>query len=629
MVTAEEILRIAREIKPAVKKDDTLITSGMYNSIEMVSFVVKLEAEYGVRISPMDINARHFNTVGAIAKLVEMYLNDEERQESSKIVVNIHPEELAEDARDEESSGNGSTTASLSVGRSFQGIIKPESPAEKGIEDFRYPEETEHILDFLTNSASQVPEKDAVIDAYGNVLSFSVLLEQSQAVGTYLQNKYGCTGRPFVVIGQRNVKSIVMFLGVAWSGNYYIPLDGQLPFGRIEEMVSAIEPEAVLWNFHAGSEEILDLDADVEIFDEMLAAAPNKKLLKSIQKGITGDTPLFGVYTSGTTEHEKCVLKSHGAMASFIRRYVSLFGFSHGDVLGSKLSLMFDAVTKDIYTMLYCGAKMYIMPVGNVLPVDDAAFIEAAGITAAVWSPSLLRVFKDLHILESFRMPTLKKVLFVGEELQAKCMNYWLEKKPDALYVNLYGTTEMTGNCLYKIIKEPVLSEVVPLSEVFPGYEVFLLDEEEQDIKESGSVGELCVAGELLCSGLQLLPHGSSLVYHTGDMMRLDGDGSYVFAAREGFYFKHFGYRINPGEIEACLEKTEFVEIAVCVYDDANSRIVLFWQGDAEKEEELSAFAARELPSYMVPGRYVHVQDMPLNRNGKVDRAELVRRLRV
>lgn len=615
--TAKEILKIAQKVNPEVREGEDLVTSGIYNSIEIVSLVVELESHYDIRISPMDIDVDHFNTIDAIVRLVNQCLRENTESEMSASVINIDVESYEKRKAGEEKVFAAAATTVTLAGTGSKAAA---DTAETADEPFDFPDDPVTVLDLLANAVSQTPDKVAVTDQYEGTLTFAELQNEAQIIGTYLAEKYGCINRPFVVIERRNVHSIAMFLGVVCSGNYYLPIDEDLPFDQMERLVAMAEPEAVLWNYNARRDEIFDLDAQLELYDEMMENEADKGLMRSVRSGFAPEDPLFGIYTSGTTGEPKCVVKSHGAMVEFIASYVSLFGFSHSDILGSKLSLMFDAFTKDLYTMLYCGAKMVIMPMGTAMPPEDAAYMEKAGVTSVVFTPSLLKNFCLLHVPENFKMPSLKRVLFVGEALQARYMNEWLKYRPDICYVNLYGTSEMTGNCLYQVVKAPVTGDVTPLTHTFPGYEVALLDETGQEVTETGAVGEICVAGDLL--GIDLPENTSDRFYHTGDMVRIGEDGAWYFTSRKDTYFKHAGYRISPEQVEEAFLQVPGVDQAACLYDPEGDRILLFWTGTAA-EDALASYAGENLQTYMKPSKYMQLETIPTNHNGKADRAAL------
>lgn len=640
MVSKSEVFQVIKKVNPYVKENDSLITSGIYNSIEIVSLVVELEDVFAIRISPMDIDVEHFNTIEAITGLVNYYLNGYDHEETVSGL-----EDAVNLQFDLDLSNLNANTEKLVVESSeldFNMLSAGKSEVVMRSDDgtMQKPENSKTVLDFLVNAAAAVPNKVAVTDEFGSEMTFQELLDQSQSIGTYIHENYGCTNRPFVVLEKRDINSIVMFLGVLWSGNYYIAVDDNYDDEMIEAYLQICSPEGVLWEFDVKNDRIFDLVVDVNLFDDMIFTEANEEELQSIQAEVSGEDPMYGVFTSGTTGMPKCIMKSHKAMVEFIENYVSLFGFTQSDILGSKMSLMFDAITKDIFTTLYCGAKMILMPTGMVLPPQDAVLIEKEQITSVLFTPSLLRNFEKLHVLENFKMPTLKRVLFVGEALPAKYMNYWRKFRPDLCYVNLYGTSEMTGNCLYKVITSDVTEEVVPLDSVFPGYEVFLLDEEGREVTEEGMTGEICVGGAMLYQTQlstyeaenkivenPLKDKKSEVIYKTGDLVKIGKDNNLSFVSRKDFGFKHAGYRMTAGEIENMINQCDVVKETACFYDTMKSEIILAWTGDLAREQDLYDFANSKLPVHMLPGRYVHFEEFPLNVNGKIDKRKMFENL--
>lgn len=600
----ERILGLAKRINPSIDMDSRIFEQKMYNSIEMITFIVNLEDEFNIMVSPKDINRKNFGTVSDIAEYVISIQNrtDEPFIDRSRKDKKIRPS--AERRRKR----NG---------------------------EFSYPENASTVLDFLENAYTQLPRRIAVQDQYGIKMTFKNIWDYSRAVGTYIQRKYKCRNRPFIVLERRNVKCLIMFLGVIWSGNYYVALDEGFAEDRLKMMIDIVKPEGLLYAYNSKNEICNAMETNQ--YDDMILQTPDDAMLEDIRNSYTYDDVLYGVYTSGTTGTPKCILKSHGAMVDFITGYVKLFGFDNDDIIGSKLSFMFDAITKDLYSTFYCGAKMHVMARGNVLPSDDAEYIIRNRITSAVWAPSLLTNFAKLHILDSYEMPTLKRVLFVGEALPAKYMNYWYERRPDIMYVNLYGTSEMTGNCLYQVVDGVTERAVVPLNKVFPGYDVFLLDDDDKVVSGPGAVGEICAGGTLIAVGQlgkamdpekfvksPFAGKENDIIYRTGDVVRITSDGAYVFLSRKDFCFKHAGYRIEPGDVEEYFYKLDYISVATILYDPVLQHIVLFWSGDKSHEADIQEYAVNNMPVHMHPGKYVYLDSFPLNNSGKVDKAGLM-----
>lgn len=631
LVKEDDVLKILQEVNPAIRANTDLISSGDYNSIEVVTMIAMLEEAFDREIDIRLIDERHFNNVSSITRLLNRS-TDVEEYEQENYSITVEPESDASEL-------NRNISFREYKLEDYVTPVEPEGNAsEIAVDPYHYPDKDSTIFEWMEHSAREAGNKTALCDYYGNTMTFQEVLDKSQAVGTYLHQKYGCFERPFVVCVRRNVKSLILFLGVLWSGNYYVALDETLEESGMRQMISAVNPAGILWHYNPANYNMDSLEAD--LYSDMELTAPDHSFLKTVKENCRYQTPLYGVFTSGTTGTPKCILKSHGAMADFITAYAGLFGFAHDDVLGSKLSLMFDAITKDLYTTLYCACTMHVMARGNVLPTDDAAYLIRNRITAAVWTPSLLINFCRMHILENMQLNSLRRILFVGEALPAKYMNYWLKYCPDIKFVNLYGTSEMTGNCLYGVVDASIENSVVPLNQIFPGYHVFVIDEEERIVTAPEAIGEIVVSGDMLCMDWPESPMepekfmeikdgegNTHRAYRTGDIVKADKSGNYIFLGRSDYRFKHAGYRMEPGEIEEVLMECQWVDECVVLYDHIKMRIVLFWTGDIQKEKLLTAYAQEKLPRHMLPGKYIHMDVFPLNVNGKIDRAGLNRQM--
>ena len=230
----------------------------------------------------------------------------------------------------------------------------------------------------------------------------------------------------------------------------------------------------------------------------------------------------------------------------------------------------------------------------------------------------------------------LKNILFSGEVMPPKCLEYWQTHLPDARFVNLYGPTEITCNCTYYVIGTDFAADKpIPIGKAFGNCSVFLLDSE-NEITEQGVPGEICVTGTCLALGYYNRPDLTSmafvqnplcteypeLMYRTGDIGQLDGD-NIVFMGRKDTQIKHMGHRIEMSEIEICANSLDGVDVSACVYDDKASRLVMFYKGEAEPKN-LYALLREKLPRYMLPNELVPITTFPITRTGKIDRRQLL-----
>jgi acyl-coenzyme A synthetase/AMP-(fatty) acid ligase len=195
---------------------------------------------------------------------------------------------------------------------------------------------------------------------------------------------------------------------------------------------------------------------------------------------------------------------------------------------------------------------------------------------------------------------------------------------------NLYGPTELTVGCThYRLAGDPgdwpnTSNNTLPIGQVYDFLDHLVLDESGQVADE----GELCVRGVQRFDGY-LDPKDddnrftSEGYYRTGDRVRME-TGELVHLGRLDSQLKVHGYRVEAGEIESAMRTMSGVTQAIVVVTagrDAN--LVGYYCGDPVPEHELRNRLRGLLPIYMVPRRFQHMEALPVNGNGKIDRAEL------
>ena len=179
------------------------------------------------------------------------------------------------------------------------------------------------------------------------------------------------------------------------------------------------------------------------------------------------------------------------------------------------------------------------------------------------------------------------------------------------------------------------LENGLPIGKAFPNTDIFLLDENDERVKK-GSKGEICIRGTSLTLGYYkdfsrtnesfvqnpLNKKYPELIYRTGDIGYFGENGELYFVGRKDNQIKHLGYRIELEEIEACGSLIEGVTRGVCLYDKDKSIIKYIYEGRAENSEVKASFREK-LASYMVPGKIVKIDKLPIMAGGKIDRKRL------
>ena len=218
--------------------------------------------------------------------------------------------------------------------------------------------------------------------------------------------------------------------------------------------------------------------------------------------------------------------------------------------------------------------------------------------------------------------------------MPAKHLQDWMKEYPDAKFVNLYGPTEITCNCSYYEIDRNDVPEKLPIGHVFPGKEIYLINEKGRIIPETEeeSVGEICVAGNELAleyynnekatAASFVDIEGIGRVYKTGDL-GFRKDGLLHFAGRRDFQIKHNGHRIELEEIERAMNSLPGIGQACCIYDSVKYRIIAYYTGESPDKKMIVAGLKEKLPEYMLPNIFKYLEELPLSKNGKIDRNKL------
>lgn len=484
------------------------------------------------------------------------------------------------------------------------------------------------ILDLLCASVDRFSDRIAVSDRDKSV-GFAELRHNAACLGAEIRG----SGRAVGVFVNRGADTLSLFLAVVFSGNYYVPLDPELPAEKRKAILEDAEIGTILGDesnrclLDGFSGSFLTLDDCGR--DECTIPEAN------------ADTPLYMVYTSGSTGKPKGVLKSHGAVLSFLNAYTERFPFSADDVIGNQTPFFFDASAKDYFLSLMIGARLEILPTELFsFPVRLIEYMNDRKVTFISWVPTALCIVTQLNTFMEILPTTLRRVFFVGEVFPRKQLDKWRKTLPELEYVNLYGSSELAGICCcYPVTGELAEGAPLPLGKPLGNCQVVLMDQG-QIVTEPNHVGEIYVASPALALCYyhdeektaasffdMTFPDGiTRRTFRTGDMASYDENGDLVFAARRDFQIKHMGRRIELGEIEAIADRLEELRRVCCLYNAEKKHITLFceltdgcdWNG-----RQVRTALKGHLTDYMMPSKVIIMDKLPLNANGKIDRQKL------
>ena len=495
-----------------------------------------------------------------------------------------------------------------------------------------------NVTEYLERNARLMPEKIAVSDRSGSY-TWRELRDRARRIATSLLSEG--TERGIMVYGDKSFDVLSVFLGAAYAGLYYSLMSTELPASRLRQSAEVLGAGTVI----ADSEHF---DAAREIFEGRRIIASNElcereaddKLLAAAAARHIDTDPLYINFTSGSTGTPKGIAVCHRSVVDFIECFTDIFGITSDDVIANQAPFDFDVSVKDIYSSLKTGAELSIVP--RELFSQPAALLDWLcdhGTTTMIWAVSALCLISTFHGLD-YKVPEkVNKILFSGEVLPYKHFKTWKTHLPEAVFVNLYGPTEITCNCTYHILDaERDYSDGIPIGKPFPNEHVFLLDDADSLVRPDmiDTVGEICVRGTALALGYYNNPAQCEkhfvqnplnsaypeTIYRTGDLARYNEDGDLVFSGRKDFQIKYMGHRIELEEIERAMNAIEGVVRSCCVFDEKRSRLKGFYVGTIDKDELFDTMRST-LPAFMVPGLIRKVDEMPLTKNGKTDRKRL------
>ena len=483
------------------------------------------------------------------------------------------------------------------------------------------------ILDLLEENRNKNPSKVVLVDE-NESMTIGDFVKRARELGTEIA-KLGFKNRAVAVESDRSIYSLVGFYAAMYSGNFFMPVDSKTPKKRLEMMTERAKPVAYLSVNEDG------VFSDYETIDTRGSFSADDEILKRIRENHIDIDPCYLIWTSGSTGEPKGVLINHSQILELVKFLKETFEIDEKDVLGCQSPFYFDGAMKDVFLFGACGVKLVVIPQKYfALPINLVEFLNENRVNVLLWAVSALNILVNSKVLEKNNLKYVNKISFAGESFQTSKLNY-LMNKVDAKFVNLYGPSETTVDCAYYVVDRKLSDdEIIPIGKSIPNMEIFLVDE---DLKESSEKGEIVVRGSKISCGYYRDEGRTNLafiqdprqdffrdiVYRTGDIAKYNERGELVFLSRSDDQIKHMGSRIELGEIEASLSSMEEIEEGACIYDFDDEKIVFFYSGEEIKRRNIIVFLRDRIPKYMFPSEIVHLERLPKNRNGKIDRNEL------
>jgi L-proline---[L-prolyl-carrier protein] ligase len=340
-----------------------------------------------------------------------------------------------------------------------------------------------------------------------------------------------------------------------------------------------------------------------------------------------GDELAYILYTSGSTGVPKGVCISHRNAFAFVDWGAREVAARSDDRFSNHAPFHFDLSVFDLYAAFLAGARVAIVPEQHAyVPRALVDFVVGERITVWYAVPSALILMVDRGgLLDEPDLP-LRAVVFAGEPYPIKQLRRLREGLPGVRLFNWYGPTETNVCTGYEVRDiESDRSAPVPIGRAASGDRVWAVRDDGAEVG-IGEEGELVVAGPTVALGYWgREPHGDT-PYRTGDIVRLQPDGDYVYVGRRDHMVKVRGHRVELGDVEAALlVHPDIHEAAVALVGSGiEARLVAFLVAPRELPLlDIKRHCAERLPRYMIIDRAIYLHELPRTRNGKVDRLAL------
>lgn len=492
------------------------------------------------------------------------------------------------------------------------------------------------ILEKLEKNAKRFPNKIIFSDVNESI-TYEEFTQKCKSVASQLCEHKNCA---IAVFDNRDISTLIGMIATLYSGNYYVVIDSASPAERIDKIFEIINPalSIIQDKNQALFSSLKNNRSKALLFENAVKFKINSQVIEERQKQLVSTDPAYVLFTSGSTGTPKGTVLSHQNILSYITWFSEEFKINPRTIFGNQTSFYFSMSVSDVYSTIYSGATLHIIPRSYfTFPAQCVEFLNERKVNTIYWVPSALCLFANVKMLDYVELKYLKLIMFAGESMPNKQLNYWRAHIPKAKFANLFGPTETTDICTFYVVNRKFKNdESLPIGVSCNNCSTFILDENNNEITEIDKAGELYVKGPFLAFGYFNNPQKTQevfvqnplnknypeFVYKTGDLVKLNKYKEYEYIGRKDFQIKHLGYRVELGEIETATYGVEKVQTAVCVYDKANDEIVLLYVGRI-KENELLDQLKNSLPYYMMPTITIKTPELPHNMNGKIDRAWL------
>lgn len=475
-------------------------------------------------------------------------------------------------------------------------------------------------IDHLIEEQCQKNSQNIAICDGEHKITYQQLNERAENLAATLQQRGAKKGDVVAVMTGKTSGTIIAFFAILKLGCIYLPIDAKLPKSRILYMIHDSNTSIILVNRETAYLPVKDkikLDVTNHIWGNMQYTC-NRPFISDKECA-------YIIYTSGTTGNPKGVMVPHIGVAKLKRFFEETLSVKETDKIGQFASISFDASVWEFVMALFTGAQLVLIPDDIIADTEKfTEFVNLSVLTIMTLPPHYTACL-DYHDFSC-----LKKLINAGAPTTIKIMKNWSQKVD---YINAYGPTE-TSICATALIipKGSFCEKYTTVGKPILDYQIIIIDSR-GTIMKPDETGEIVIIGEGVGLGYLNEPELTAQnffefkgipAYKTGDLGSWDKTGKLRISGRIDLQVKIRGYRIELEEIKNALMNLPQVRDAAVIVQENNMQekyicayIVFLKENFSEMwlRKQLEKF----LPSYMLPDKFIPIEKIPLNLNGKID----------
>jgi amino acid adenylation domain-containing protein len=495
------------------------------------------------------------------------------------------------------------------------------------------------IHQLFEEQATRTPQAPALAFS-GQRWTYAELNSRTNQIAHLLRRHGVSRNVPVGLFLERSAESILGLLGILKAGGAYVPLLAGMPLERLALQLSQTAAPVLITAAKHLAEvpaeyrgKVVCLDRDAPELDSQPATNPEPINIS--------DDLVYVIFTSGSTGTPKGVAVRHRNLVNYTTFIQKLLGVENGGGTGLHFAtvstLAADLGNTCVFPSLVSGGCLHVIAYETSL--SGTAFGQYAAenpIDVLKITPSHLRAL----LAEPGGSAVLpRRHLVLGGEASSWELIQQVRSSASCAIINHYGPTETTvGALTYRVPAERAATATVPIGRPIANTRVYILDAHGLPVP-FGVPGELCIGGAGVAQGYLGQPEQTvchfvpdpfigdpnARMYRTGDRARYTATGDIEFLGRVDRQVKIHGFRVEPGEIEAVLQRHPAVRQAVVVArkEDSGVRLCAYFVPASETgspgSDALREYLGSRLPDYMIPAAFVALKVLPLTANGKID----------